>query len=85
LYQALWAAESGNEGEWLQIDLGEMSRVHAIQVNYSDHACRHYGREGGPLYHRYIIEGSPADGVFSLSGLRVFGLQNKPEPIVKNV
>ncbi len=31
-----WSAASGNKGEWIQTDLGKISTVHAIQVNYAD-------------------------------------------------
>ena len=30
-----WAAQTGNKGEWLQIDLGEPMDVKAIQVNFA--------------------------------------------------
>ena len=31
-----WSAKSGNAGEWLKSDLGEVSKVNAIQINYAD-------------------------------------------------
>jgi hypothetical protein len=31
-----WSASSGNKGEWIQSDLGVISTVHAIQINYAD-------------------------------------------------
>lgn len=31
-----WSAASGNKGEWLQTDLGEVSTVKAVQINYAD-------------------------------------------------
>jgi hypothetical protein len=31
-----WSASSGNRGEWIQSDLGVISTVHAIQINYAD-------------------------------------------------
>jgi hypothetical protein len=31
-----WSASSGNKGEWIQADLGVISTVHAIQINYAD-------------------------------------------------
>ena len=34
--QTWWKAKTNEPGEWIQIDLGENSRVHAIQVNFAD-------------------------------------------------
>jgi hypothetical protein len=31
-----WSANSGNEGEWLSVDLGSKVTVNAIQVNFAD-------------------------------------------------
>ncbi|MBC7848362.1 MAG: family 43 glycosylhydrolase [Chitinophagaceae bacterium] len=31
-----WSATSGNKGEWIQSDLGNVSTVRAIQINYAD-------------------------------------------------
>lgn len=31
-----WSAETGNPGEWIQSDLGKVSTVYAIQINYAD-------------------------------------------------
>lgn len=31
-----WSAATGNKGEWIQTDLGNVSTVNAVQVNYAD-------------------------------------------------
>ena len=31
-----WSAATGNKGEWMQTDLGNISTVNAIQINYAD-------------------------------------------------
>ncbi|HNP55039.1 MAG TPA: discoidin domain-containing protein, partial [Ferruginibacter sp.] len=31
-----WSATSANKGEWIQTDLGSVSSLHAIQINYAD-------------------------------------------------
>lgn len=31
-----WSAETGNPGEWWQVDLGKIMRVNAIQINFAD-------------------------------------------------
>lgn len=31
-----WKAENSNSGEWLQIDLGSVMEIHAIQLNFAD-------------------------------------------------
>ncbi len=31
-----WSAASANKGEWIQTDLGQLSAVNAVQINYAD-------------------------------------------------
>lgn len=31
-----WSAATGNKGEWIQTDLGKLSTVQAVQINYAD-------------------------------------------------
>lgn len=49
-----WSAETGNKGEWLISDLGEISTVHAVQINYADQDVEFLGKTLGK-YHQYII------------------------------
>lgn len=36
LIKTYWSATSGNKGEWIQTDLGNVSTVNAVQINYAD-------------------------------------------------
>jgi len=36
LIKTYWSATSGDKGEWIQTDLGNVSTVNAVQVNYAD-------------------------------------------------
>ena len=36
LAKTYWSAATGNAGEWIQTDLGNISTVNAIQINYAD-------------------------------------------------
>jgi hypothetical protein len=36
LTKTYWSAASGNKGEWIQTDLGTVSTVNAVQINYAD-------------------------------------------------
>lgn len=49
-----WSAKTGNAGEWLISDLGELSTVYAIQVNYADQDADILGKRTD-LYHQYKI------------------------------
>ncbi|MBP6976762.1 MAG: family 43 glycosylhydrolase [Lentimicrobiaceae bacterium] len=49
-----WSASTGNDGEWIQSDLGALSAVYAIQVNYADQDPEFLGKSTG-VYHRYVI------------------------------
>lgn len=53
-----WSAATGNPGEWIQTDLGEVMTVRAIQVNYADQDVTFLGKQEG-IYHQYrILESS---------------------------
>ena len=51
-----WSAESGDSGEYFITDLGRVSTVHAIQINYADQNVdsSFLGKMNG-IYHRYKI------------------------------
>jgi xylan 1,4-beta-xylosidase len=49
-----WCALTSDDGEWLQVDLGEVANVHAVQVNYAEHDANLFGREN-PIYQQYIL------------------------------
>lgn len=49
-----WSAKTADKGEWLQSDLGEVSTVNAVQVNYADQDAAFLGKQIG-IYHQYII------------------------------
>jgi xylan 1,4-beta-xylosidase len=34
--KSYWSAASGDKGEWIQTDLGNLSTVNAVQINYAD-------------------------------------------------
>lgn len=51
-----WSAASGNKGEWIQTDLGNISTVRAVQINYADQDVdsSFLGKING-IYHQYIL------------------------------
>ncbi len=49
-----WSAATGNKGEWIQSDLGEVSTVNAIQINYADQDAEFLGKTLGK-YHQYKL------------------------------
>jgi hypothetical protein len=49
-----WSAASGDAGEWLQTDLGAISTVKAIQINYADQDAAFLGKTIGQR-HRYKL------------------------------
>jgi Glycosyl hydrolases family 43/F5/8 type C domain len=55
--KTFWLAEKNDNQQWIEIDLQNPGKVHAIQVNYHDYKSDMYGRIPG-RFHRYIIEGS---------------------------
>jgi hypothetical protein len=55
-----WSAESGGSDEWFTMELGELSDVYALQINFADEGSRWQGRADG-IYYRYTVDAS-ADG-----------------------
>jgi xylan 1,4-beta-xylosidase len=49
-----WSAATANQGEWIQTDLGTVSTVQAIQINYADQDAEFLGKTTG-VYHQYKI------------------------------
>lgn len=52
-----WSAKTGTKSEWIQTDLGAVSTVNAIQINYADQDAEIMGKQSG-LYHQYQLLGS---------------------------
>lgn len=52
-----WSAKTGNAGEWYQIDLGDISTVNAIQINYADQDAEFLGKTLNKM-HQYKIYAS---------------------------
>lgn len=54
-----WSAASANKGEWIQTDLGNVSTVNAIQINYADQDvdANHLGKFTDQ-YHQYKLYSS---------------------------
>lgn len=56
-----WSAATGNKGEWIQTDLGNLSTVNAIQINYADQDAEFLGKQQH-IYHQYKLWAS-TDGI----------------------
>lgn len=56
LIKTYWSAKTGNKGEYIQTDLGNISTVNAIQINYADQDVES-NRLGkwNDQYHQYIL------------------------------
>jgi xylan 1,4-beta-xylosidase len=49
-----WSAATANKGEWIESDLGAVSTVHAIQLNYADQDVTFLGKTIGEN-HQYML------------------------------
>lgn len=49
-----WSASSGEKGEWIQTDLGNVSVVNAVQINYADQDVEFMGKQT-TIFHQYKI------------------------------
>ena len=51
-----WSAQTGNPGEWLQVDLGAKMRVDALQINFADQDSK--GRGISRDVFKYVVDAS---------------------------
>jgi hypothetical protein len=49
-----WCAATANKGEWIISDLGAVSTVHAVQINYADQDATILGKDN-TIYHQYNL------------------------------
>ncbi|MEO6540971.1 MAG: discoidin domain-containing protein [Ferruginibacter sp.] len=49
-----WSATTANSGEWIQSDLGNVSTVNAVQINYADQDAEFLGKSAA-VYHQYKL------------------------------
>lgn len=49
-----WSAVTGDKGEWIQSDLGNISTVNAVQINYADQDAEFLGKQTN-TYHQYKL------------------------------
>lgn len=52
-----WSAKTANKGEWFISDLGEVSTIHALQINFADQDAEFMGKTLGKC-HQYIVYSS---------------------------
>ena len=55
--RTFWSAATGNPGEWLTMDLGDVKTVKAIQLNYYDNGTVQHNR-ANDIYYQYCIYAS---------------------------
>lgn len=53
-----WSAKTANRGEYIISDLGEISTINAIQINYADQDAEILGKPATTTGHKYIIYSS---------------------------
>lgn len=52
-----WSAETGDVGEWLQLDLGDLYAVWSVQVNFADQDTEdNFNRRDGDFSYKYLLE-----------------------------
>ena len=49
-----WSAVTADKGEWIQSDLGNVSTVNAVQINYADQDVEFMGKQTN-IYHQYKL------------------------------
>ncbi|GJM63137.1 family 43 glycosylhydrolase [Persicobacter diffluens] len=55
--KSYWVADANNDQEFVEIDLGKVASVYALQINFHDHESDLYSRQKDAR-HRYTVEAS---------------------------
>ncbi|WP_189318506.1 discoidin domain-containing protein [Flavobacterium sp. LM5] len=50
-----WSAKTGGKGEWIISDLGEVSTINAVQINFADQDATLMGKPETTSGHKYIL------------------------------
>jgi xylan 1,4-beta-xylosidase len=52
--QTYWSAKTADKTEWIQLDLGRIMQINALQINYADHKATQYNK-AMDIYYQYKI------------------------------
>ncbi len=53
--RTVWSAKTGDKGEWLQVDLGSVANINAVQINFAEQDTNIKGRTV-KTYQQYVLE-----------------------------
>lgn len=54
--RTFWSAKTGNQGEWISMDLQKECTVNAVQLNYYENEAKLFGRTETGICHQYLLE-----------------------------
>jgi xylan 1,4-beta-xylosidase len=63
--RTVWSATTSNVGEWLEVDLGEMKTIWAVQSNFAEQDATYYSQPGVTMdsfSRQYVVDAS-SDGM----------------------
>ncbi|MDR0873552.1 MAG: family 43 glycosylhydrolase [Prevotellaceae bacterium] len=76
-----WSAQTGNVGEWWQVDLGEPVQVNAIQVNFADQDFTNKDFDSY-TYYQYEIESSDDGEIWTRIVDRIQNTLDAPHELI---
>ena len=53
--RTFWSAKTGDNGEWISMDLQKECTVNAVQINYAENETKVFGRQPD-IYYQYLLE-----------------------------
>lgn len=51
-----WSAATGKKDEWLQMDLGQIMKISALQICFADEGFQSYRHDVNTPVYQYIVE-----------------------------
>lgn len=77
-----WSAKTADKGEWLITDLGDVSNIYAIQINYADQDAEFMGKQSD-IFHQYIVYSSTDGKKWSVLADKSKNLKDVPHDYIE--
>lgn len=77
-----WSAQTGNKGEWFQIDLENEVVIQAIQINFAENETELFNRSPN-IYQQYLVEYSSDKKTWKIAIDKRKNISDKPHDYVQ--
>lgn len=80
--RTVWSAKTGDKDEWLTVDLGNVSLINTVQINFAEQDTTAHGRSS-PIYQQYVLEISSDGATWKLLADKSQNLKDAPHDYIE--